>query len=80
MILSVDGKPTYWKQGVKLLRSPVEVGVEGVSSQQESHLHEPSANSLVKVSGLFDSGTGDLKVAVSFANQPSVKQSVPHFL
>jgi len=64
------GKPTYWKQGVKLLRCPVEVGVEGV--QRQSHLpppafpNAPAASSHVKVAGHFDSCNGNLKITVSF--------------
>lgn len=56
---------------MKLLKSPIEIGVAGAS--QRSHIlpsaspTEESANTLVKVAGLFDSCNGDLKVTVSFA-------------
>lgn len=59
---TAGGKPTYWTQGVKLLRSPVEVDVASI--QQESHLAS-SAVSLMKVAANFDSCSGDLKVDVS---------------
>ncbi|KAG0578071.1 hypothetical protein M758_5G196600 [Ceratodon purpureus] len=65
------GRPTFWKQGVKLFRSPIEVGAAG--AQQKSHLSPPaslneeSANSLMKVAGLFNSCNGDLNVTVSFS-------------
>jgi hypothetical protein len=68
---NAGGRPTYWKQGVKLLRSPIEVGVAGAQRKSRlpsfDSLSEESANSLVTVAGLFDSCNGDLSVTVTFA-------------
>ncbi|XP_024378297.1 protein arginine N-methyltransferase 7 [Physcomitrium patens] len=65
------GRPTYWKQGVKLLRSPVEVGVKGLQLQStlspSDSSNELPVNSVVEVTGHFDSRTGDLKVTTFFA-------------
>ena len=58
---------------MKLLRSPIKVNGAGADAQQEFHIssstspNEGSANSFVKVAGLFDSYNGDVEVTVSFA-------------
>lgn len=54
------GRPSYWKQGVKLLSSPVQVDIVGGIC----------VTNLVKVAGSFDASSGEVSIIVSFPGAP----------